>query len=240
MACLTSTSWCAPLRRDVGVIIVAAGRGARFGGEQLKQYLPLAGIPVVLHALRPFTSHPDVRQVALVLPPEEVISPPAWLSPLIGKALVAVPGGLERGDSVAAGLAALDEECTVVLVHDGARPFPPRDVIDAGIAAARAGHSAVPALPVADTIKRADKYGRVLGTVPREGLWRVQTPQAFPRATLLRAHAAARLEGITGTDDASLVERLGELVELLPGAARNLKITTADDAALAAWYAEHP
>jgi 2-C-methyl-D-erythritol 4-phosphate cytidylyltransferase len=228
------------LPRDVGVIVVAAGRGTRFGGAVLKQYLPIAGVPVVLHALRPFTSHPDVRQVALVLPPEEVASPPAWLSPLLGATLVAVAGGVERGDSVAAGLRALDESCTVILVHDGARPFPPRDVIDAGIAAARAGHSAVPALPVGDTIKRADKYGRVLGTVPRDGLWRVQTPQAFPRATLVRAHEAARLEGISSTDDASLVEQLGEVVELLPGAARNIKITTADDAALAAWYLEHP
>lgn len=222
------------------MIVVAAGRGTRFGGAVLKQYLPIAGVPVVLHALRPFTSHPDVLQVALVLPPAEVALPPAWLAPLLGATLVAVGGGMERSDSVAAGLAALDESCTVVLVHDGARPFPPREVIDAGIAAARAGRSAVPALPVGDTIKRADKYGRVLGTVPRDGLWWVQTPQAFPRATLVRAHEAARLDGVAATDDAGLVEQLGEVVELLPGAARNIKITTADDAALAAWYLEHP
>lgn len=226
--------------RDVGVVVVAAGRGSRFGGDLPKQYLPLRGIPVLLHALRPFLSHPDVALVVLVLPSEDVVSPPEWLAPLLGGALVAVAGGRERGDSVVAGLGALTEACSVVLVHDGARPFPPRDAIDAGIAAARAGRSAVPAIPIGDTIKRADNYGRVLGTVPRDGLWRVQTPQAFPRATLTRAHDAARLEGFTGSDDACLVERLGEPVELLPGSARNLKITTADDIVLAAWYAEHP
>lgn len=235
-----SMSWCAPLRRDVGVIVVAAGKGLRFGGEVPKQYLPLRGVPVLLHALRPFTSHPEVAQVVVVLPPDDATTPPAWLQPLLGGTLTAVAGGQERGESVVAGLAALAESCDVVLVHDGARPFPPRDTIDAGIAAARAGHSAIPALPVGDTIKRADKYGRVLGTVPREGLWRVQTPQAFPRSVLWRAHEAAHRDGITGTDDACLVERLGEIVELLPGSARNLKITTADDAALAEWYAEHP
>ncbi len=83
-------------------------------------------------------------------------------------------------ESVAAGLSALGAECTVVLVHDGARPFPPRELIDEGIAAARRGSSAVPALPVAETIKRADDFGRIIGSVPRQGLWLAQTPQAFP------------------------------------------------------------
>ena len=212
----------------------------RFGGDVPKQFALLSGVPILLHALRPFTSHPEVGQVVLVLPPTDAASPPAWLAPLLGHALIAVPGGEQRADSVAAGLDALQATCTVVLVHDGARPFPPRDTIDAGIAAARSGRSAIPALPVGDTIKRADDYGRVLGTVPREGLWRVQTPQAFPRETLTRAHETARRDGVSGTDDACLVERLGEVVELLPGAARNLKITTPDDVALATWYAEHP
>lgn len=228
------------LPRDVGVIVVAAGRGTRFGGEVPKQFLPLRGIPVLLHALRPFTSHPDVAHVVLVLPAEVAAAPPEWLAPLLGDSLGAVAGGESRGESVAAGLAALRVECEIVLVHDGARPFPPRDTIDAGIAMARSGRSAVPALPIGDTIKRADQYGRILGTVPRDGLWRVQTPQAFPREALVRAHEAARRDGVSGTDDASLVERLGEVVELLPGSARNVKITTSDDAALAAWYAEHP
>lgn len=226
--------------RDVGVVVVAAGRGTRFGGDVPKQFLSLAGAPVLLHALRPFTSHPDVAEVVVVLSPEQVASPPAWLAPLVGATLRLVAGGEERGHSVAAGVAALGVACEIVLVHDGARPFPPRLAIDGGIEAARRGHSALPALPVADTLKRADDFGRVLCTVPREGIWRAQTPQAFPREILVRAHAAADREGLVGTDDAMLVERLGEPVELMPGSPRNLKITTADDLALATWYAEHP
>lgn len=221
-------------------MIVAAGRGTRFGGEVPKQYRLLQGAPVLLHAIRPFAAHPEVAHVVVVLPPADARQPPDWLAAQCGGRLVVVAGGAERADSVAAGVAALPAECTIVLVHDGARPFPSPAMIDGGIAAARQGRSAVPALPIGDTIKRADDFGRVLSTVDRSGLWCAQTPQSFPRATLERAHAAARTDGIRATDDAMLVERLGEPVELLPGAVRNLKITTALDLELATWLAEHP
>jgi 2-C-methyl-D-erythritol 4-phosphate cytidylyltransferase len=128
----------------------------------------------------------------------------------------------------------------VVLVHDGARPFAPRETIDAGIEAARSGHAAVPALPVADTLKRADECGRVLCTVPREGLWCAQTPQAFPRALLERAHAADAGVERQATDDAMLVELVGGRVDLLPGSSRNIKITTPDDLPLAAYLLGAP
>jgi 2-C-methyl-D-erythritol 4-phosphate cytidylyltransferase len=222
------------------VIVVAAGSGTRVGGEVPKQFLSVAGTPVLLRAIRPFASHPDVAHIVVVLPAADADAPPGWLAPLIGDTLRVVAGGRERGDSVAAGLAALDRSCEIVLVHDGARPFPPRTVIDEAIAMARSGHGAVPAIPVADTIKRADRYGQILSTVDRDGLWRAQTPQAFPRALLARAHAAAHAEGVQGTDDAALVERLGERVELIAGSSRNVKITTPDDVILASWLAEHP
>lgn len=202
-----------------------------------KQFLDVGGTPVLLHAIRPFVSHPDVAHVVVVLPAEDAANPPSWLASLVGDLLAVVAGGRERRDSVAAGLAAMPSGCDVVLVHDGARPFPPRTVIDEGIAIARGGHGAVPAIPVGDTIKRADEYGQVLATVTREGLWRAQTPQAFPRVMLVRAHAAAHAEGLGATDDAGLVERLGERVQLIPGSQRNVKITTPDDVLLAEWLA---
>jgi 2-C-methyl-D-erythritol 4-phosphate cytidylyltransferase len=222
------------LPRDVGVVVVAAGRGTRFGGETPKQYQPIGGVPMVLRAVRPFAAHPEVAQVALVLPPVDAEAPPAFLRGVAGAGLVVVAGGAERSDSVAAGLRALGPECTVVLVHDAARPFVGRAVIDAVIAHARAGEGAVAAVRVSDTLKQAaaEDATRVARTVPRDGLWRAQTPQGFPRAVLERAYAAAREEG-GATDDAALVERTGVSVRLVPDSPRNMKVTTSEDLALA-------
>lgn len=217
----------------MGVIVAAAGRGTRLGGGP-KQYQPIGGVPMVLRALRPFVSHPDVKHVVLVLPPEDAAAPPAFLGSL-GAGLTIVGGGAERADSVAAGLAALDPACATVLVHDAARPFVERSVIDAVIAHARAGEGAVAAVPLSDTLKQAvpGDDSRVARTVPRDGLWRAQTPQGFPRAVLERAHAAARTASSLPTDDAALVERTGVPVRLVPDSPRNLKVTTAADLALA-------
>jgi 2-C-methyl-D-erythritol 4-phosphate cytidylyltransferase len=217
----------------VGVVIVAAGRGTRLGGDTPKQYQPIAGVPMVLRALRPFAAHPDVARIALVLPAPDAANPPAFLRGLAGAGLVLVAGGAERTDSVAAGLAALGPECTTVLVHDAARPLVERAVIDAVIAHARAGEGAVAAVRVSDTLKEASAADatRVGRTVPRDGLWRAQTPQGFPRAVLERAYAAAG-HG-PPTDDAALVERTGVPIRLVPDSPRNLKVTTAEDLALA-------
>jgi 2-C-methyl-D-erythritol 4-phosphate cytidylyltransferase len=222
------------LPRDVGVVVVAAGRGTRLGGETPKQFRPIGGVPMVLRAVRPFVAHPDVAQVALVLPPADAEAPPAFLRGIAGAGLVVVAGGAERSDSVAAGLRALGPECTVVLVHDAARPFVGRAVIDAVIAHARAGEGAVAAVRVSDTLKQAaaEDATRVARTVPRDGLWRAQTPQGFPRAVLERAYAVAPREG-GATDDAALVERTGVLVRLVPDSPRNMKVTTSEDLALA-------
>jgi 2-C-methyl-D-erythritol 4-phosphate cytidylyltransferase len=233
-----SINWCAHLPRDVGVVIVAAGDGTRLGGDVPKQFLMLAGVPVLLRAARPFVSHPEVMHVVVVLRPADAAAPPDWLAPLVGSALSIAAGGATRRESVAAGLACLAAEIKVVLVHDGARPFPPRAAIDGGIRAARSGVSAVPAIGMADTLKRADAQGRVTATVPREDIWSAQTPQAFPRTILVRAHAQPPTT--PATDDAMLVESLGEPVVLVPGARRNLKITTPEDLALATWYANTP
>jgi len=215
-------------------VVVAAGRGHRLGGGTPKQYRPIAGVPMVLRALRPFTTHPEVAHVVLVLPAEDAAAPPEFLRGLTGAGLRLVAGGAERADSVAAGLGALDPACTIVLVHDAARPFVQRGVIDAVIAHARAGEGAVAAVRVSDTLKEAAPADptRIGRTVPRDGLWRAQTPQGFPRAVLERAHHEAARAG-AATDDAALVERTGTAVRLVPDSPRNLKVTTAEDFALA-------
>jgi 2-C-methyl-D-erythritol 4-phosphate cytidylyltransferase len=225
--------------------VVAAGRGLRIGGETAKQYLLIAGVPMVLRALRPFTSHPDVRDVVLVLPPDDAAQPPAFLSalaaPSVSKSsatlpsITIVPGGAHRGDSVRAGLSVLSADCTIVLVHDAARPFVDRAVIDAIIGFARQGQGAVPAVPLTDTLKEATaKDGSLIRrTRPRARLWRAQTPQGFPRPVLEEAHARAARYGHRATDDAALVEAMGVPVRLVPDSCRNLKVTTRDDLALA-------
>jgi 2-C-methyl-D-erythritol 4-phosphate cytidylyltransferase len=223
----------------VGVVVVAAGRGVRAGGEVPKQYRPIAGVPMLLRALRPFAAHPDVAHLVVVLPPADAADPPAWLAPLLGDTLRVTAGGVERADSVAAGLAALPAVCQVVLVHDAARPLVGRATIDAVLAAAREGVAAIAAVPVSDTLKaaRPDAPELVARTVPRDGLWRAQTPQGFPRPLLERAHREARAaraaDAAIATDDAALVERLGVAVRLVPDTGRNFKVTTADDFHLA-------
>jgi 2-C-methyl-D-erythritol 4-phosphate cytidylyltransferase len=186
--------------------------------------------------MRPFTSHPDIAHVVLVLPPQHATHPPAFLSAFSAlSALSVVPGGIHRGDSVRAGLAALDAECGVVLVHDGARPFVERSVIDRVIAYARQGEGAVPAVPLTDTLKEVaeDDPTRIVRTRPRARLWRAQTPQGFPRTILEEAHAHAAHIGHRATDDAALVEAMGVTVRLVPDSSRNIKVTTAEDLALA-------
>jgi 2-C-methyl-D-erythritol 4-phosphate cytidylyltransferase len=230
------------LPRDVGVVVVAAGQGTRLGGEVPKQFRLIGGVPMLLRALRPFVAHPEVVRVAVALPADIVAAPPAWLSAVAGEGCVLVAGGAHRTDSAMAAVSALPPGCAVVLVHDAARPFVERGMIDAVIARAREGRGAVPAIMVGDTLKRAADPldgGVVAGTVPRDGLWRAQTPQGFPRAMLERAYRLARERGGGATDDAALVEAAGDPVCLVPGSAKNLKITTAEDLqiaeCLAAW-----
>ena len=223
------------LPRDVGVVVVAAGQGLRAGGGEPKQFRPIAGVPMLLRALRPFTAHPDVAQVVVVLPAEIVAAPPAWLAELGGGMLTCVAGGEERTDSVRNGIAALRPECTMVLVHDGARPFIERALIDRVIARARGGAGVVPALMVSDTLKKVTGTSEeVAETVSREGLYRAQTPQGFPMKMLRAAFAAQTSPGYLPTDEASLVEATNVgVVVLVEGSALNLKITTQDDFVLA-------
>ena len=160
--------------------------------------------------------------------------PPRWLAEITGLRLGVVADGLERTDSVRAGLAALPEAAHVVLIHDGARPFPSRAVIDQVIEVAHSGRAAIAAIPLADTLKEAERTDSgitVRRTIPRDELWRAQTPQGFPRALIAQAHDSGG--GVDATDDAQLVERLGFPVVLVPDVPTNLKITTLEDLEMA-------
>lgn len=213
--------------------MVAGGQGLRLGGTP-KQFRPVAGVPMLERALRPFLAHPEVAAIVAVVPPDTVTAPPDWLSRLVGTRLALTGGGAERADSVRHGLEALPDGCAIVLIHDAARPFPSRPVIDAIIAAARRGAGAVAAVPLSDTLKEAHPLGGdrqgIARTVPRAGLWRAQTPQGFPRALIDRAHELAT---VGATDDAQLVEMIGGDVELVTDSSWNIKITSEADLVLA-------
>ncbi|HEU5262702.1 MAG TPA: 2-C-methyl-D-erythritol 4-phosphate cytidylyltransferase [Gemmatimonadales bacterium] len=222
-------SWPTGSLPDVGVVIVAAGAGVRAGPGEPKQFRPIFGVPMLLRALRPFTSHPDVGLVVVSVPAGFEARPPEWLGKLLGERLTLVAGGATRAHSVRAGLRALRERIAVVLVHDGARPFVSRETIDGVIAKARSGLGAVAAAPLHDTVKEVMAGNRVTRTVERDRFWRAQTPQGFPRAMIEQAYAGLTDGGSAPTDDAELCEQAGFPVEVVPDTAHNFKVTTADD-----------
>jgi 2-C-methyl-D-erythritol 4-phosphate cytidylyltransferase len=218
---------------DVGVVIVAGGSSSRTDGEELKQFRWVAGKPMLLHSLQTFQERDDVAMVIVVLPKKFAGDPPPWLFQCdLDRMLVSV-GGRERGDSVRNGLEDLGPAVRVVAIHDAARPLVPAAMIERVIAEARKGHGAAPGIPIVDTVKRVENDGRIVETVDRSGLWRIQTPQAFPRDLIERAHAEAREAGVRATDDASLCERLGLPVVIVEGSERAMKITTEVDFARA-------
>jgi len=227
-----------PTSADAGVVIVAAGRGTRAANGEAgepKQFRPIAGVPMLLRALRPFAAHPRIGPIVVALPPAAAAAPPPWLRDVLSERLGVVAGGATRQESVDRALARLPSLARVVLVHDAARPFVDAGLIDRVLAVAALGACAVPAVPLADTVKETDAAGLVVRTVPRERLVAVQTPQGFPRHMLETAHQRARADPAAAavTDDAALCERLGYPVRVVAGSPWNLKVTTAEDFAVA-------
>ncbi|HJR65725.1 MAG TPA: 2-C-methyl-D-erythritol 4-phosphate cytidylyltransferase [Gemmatimonadaceae bacterium] len=217
---------------DVGVVLVAAGASSRLGGNELKQFRWIAGKPMLLHSLQLFHERSDVAMVVCVLPRQYAGDPPPWIFQCDVERLLVSVGGRERGESVLRGLEDLPDEVRIVVVHDAARPMVGMDVVDRVIAEARAGRGAVAALPVTDTLKEADPDGRIVRTVARDGLWRAQTPQAFPRAMIEEAYAQAQRTGTFATDCAALCEGRGFEVVVVQGSERAVKVTEETDFAL--------
>lgn len=213
----------------VGAVIVAAGRSARMGGID-KIVAPLAGRPLLLHTLAAFEACAAVQRVVVVTATDRCNAIAALIAEAgCTKVVEVVPGGARRQDSVRAGLERLTD-VEIVAVHDGARPLVTPALIAEGVSLAERTGAAVAAWPVAETLKRADASGRVQETIPRDGVWLIQTPQVFRRELLLAAYAATDADV---TDDAMLVERLGQPVYLYRGAPENIKVTTPSDLTLA-------
>lgn len=219
-------------------LIPAAGRGARFSTDSTgdggnKVFAPLRGRPLLRWTAEAFAKHPGIDGLIVVTGARDVARCREALAGL-DKLMAVVSGGATRQESVGVGLFALGAAPDdLILVHDGARPLVTAATIDRCLAGARENGSAVAALPVHDTIKRVGEAQVVAGTVDRQGLWAVQTPQAFRSQTLLNAHVHARETGFSGTDEASLVEHLGDVpVHLVPGDPENIKVTRPEDLAI--------
>jgi 2-C-methyl-D-erythritol 4-phosphate cytidylyltransferase/2-C-methyl-D-erythritol 2,4-cyclodiphosphate synthase len=210
-------------------LVVAAGRGTRLGGALPKQYLPLAGKPLLRYSLEALSRHRAIDRVRVVYHPDDSAHYDAASSGLA--LLPPVPGGAARQDSVRLGLESLASLTPArVLIHDGARPFLDAGVIDRVLAALDAAPGAIPALPLRDTVKRGAD-GRIVETLDRAALWRAQTPQGFHYGAILAAHRAAA--GSELSDDAAVAERAGLAVRLVAGSEANVKVTTPEDLAAA-------
>ena len=215
-------------------IIAAAGAGTRMASDRPKQFLLLAGTPVIFHTLKVFEQCDSIDEVIVVLPAEES----AGFLSLAGKFGVrklarVVPGGVTRADSVKRGLMAIrSATAEIVAVHDGVRPFVTVEEIDATVAAAKADGAAILVAPVTDTIKQvADEA--VVKTLDRGVLRRALTPQCFRYELLREAYNHADVNDPSLTDESALVEQLGKRVSIVEGSTRNIKITTAEDHAIA-------
>ncbi len=214
----------------VAALVLAAGRGERLGADRPKAFVKVAGRALLMHALDALAASQEVDQVIPVLGPSDER---AWAE--LAMELASIPklsdpviGGVERQDSMAAGLAALPPDVSHVAVHDAARPLIRPDDVDRVVRAAKSAGAAILAVRVRDTIKRV-RAGLVVGTPPRSECFAAQTPQVFEVGILREALAKAALDGRVGTDDAEIVEALGIEVCVVEGDPGNIKVTHADD-----------
>jgi 2-C-methyl-D-erythritol 4-phosphate cytidylyltransferase len=218
------------------VIFPAAGKSSRFGDpKQKKIYAELTGRAVWLRAVEPFLNRDDVGQMILAIAPEDrELFERRYRANVAFMNIRVIEGGAERSDTVARALEVVDEKCEFVAIHDAARPCLAAGLVDAVFAAARQHGAALPAIPVAETIKRVDEERFTTETVPRERLYLAQTPQVFRRDLLIKAYAQRGRAGARITDDCQLVEAIGHHSAVVEGSRFNLKITTHEDLRLAA------
>lgn len=219
----------------VNAVVVAAGKGERMGTLLPKPFLPVAGLPLFIHTLRNLARSALIKKIILVVAAERECFCRKLMeeSGPFATPFVITHGGEERQDSVRLGLAALESECDIVVIHDAARPFITAEVVERSVAVAAEYGGALVAIPARDTIKRVNQEQIVVTTLPRQDLWLAQTPQTFRVEVIREAHLRAHALGVTVTDDAALLEWTGGRVKIVPGDFRNFKITTPMDLQLA-------
>ena len=219
----------------ITVLIPAAGMGKRMGKAVAKQFLPLGDRPMLAHTLLAFQRASEIDEIIPILSKEDMEN---CLREIIEryhitKVKTLVVGGKERQGSVSHGLQKLERDASIVLVHDGVRPFVTQEMIREVVGHARKGECVTVGVPLKDTIKEVDGRGMVRQTLDRSRLWAIQTPQAFPVAVLQHAYEESSRHNFFGTDDAMLVERAGGKVRVIMGSYENIKITTPEDLVLA-------
>ncbi|MDD2927511.1 MAG: 2-C-methyl-D-erythritol 4-phosphate cytidylyltransferase [Candidatus Omnitrophica bacterium] len=212
----------------VSAIIVAAGKGRRFGHKVSKAVLPLNSRPVIAYSLAVFNAHPQVKEIIVVGNPGNILALRDIVKrEKIAKDIKIVPGGKERRDSVAKGLQVVDPKAGFILIHDAARPFITKVLVSSVIKGAQKNGAAIAAVPVKATIKKVQSGLVVEKTLDRKSLWEIQTPQVFKKGLILKAYK--KFKRLPATDDAMLVERLGAKVKVVLGSSSNIKITTPED-----------
>ncbi len=219
----------------ITALIPAAGMGRRMGKTVAKQFLPLGDKPMLAHTLLAFQRASEIDEIIPILSKEDMEH---CLRDVIEqyhitKVKTLVVGGKERQDSVMNGLKKLEKDASVVLVHDGVRPFVTHEMIRECVEFVKKGECVVVGVPLKDTIKEVDDKGVVRHTLERSRLWAIQTPQAFPIKILRHAYEESYKQRILGTDDAMLVEQSGTRVRVIMGSYENIKITTPEDLVLA-------
>ena len=220
---------------NFGVILAAAGQSSRFQDANYKKpFAPLAGRPVWLHSAEKFTDRPDVKQVVVVIAPEDREAfVEKFGASLAFMGITLAEGGAHRADSVRRGLEKFSADIDMVAIHDAARPCIATAWIDRVFEAGARTGAAILAIPVVGTLKRVGPDHVITETVDRTGLWEAQTPQVFSRDLLVRAFAHAAAQGTQPTDEAQLVEAVGQKVTVVQGSPINLKITSREDLRLA-------
>jgi len=220
-------------RNTVSAVIVAAGKGIRMNDSVLKQYMPLAGRPVLSHTLAVFDGCNLISKIFLVVHKKDFDYCRNNILPMLKKEINLVVGGKERQDSVYNGLIAVGDNNGIVIIHDGVRPFAHKEMLKSCIKGAKKHGACIIGVPAQDTLKKISSSGDIEKTIERSNIWLAQTPQAFKYNIIKKAHEYARMKGYAGTDDAFLVEQMGEDVKIIKGSKNNIKITTREDLRLA-------